>query len=227
MTIPRELDPATGARLALPDFRAGAATLERMLESLRGAPEPRPATRRRRALLRESLATATFDPPSPVRTAVLHGITSAALLGGAVLTTVLGVLLMADVAPGHAPGLDRLVLLAVIGALTLLLAALGARSVLVGLTAARARVTITADGVVVAGILRQRTVAWREIVAVESRVVHPVHWLTAGLRLCDGSRVLLTALDRCVLTWSRPTGPEVRALRTARHRWEQGTRTLH
>lgn len=220
MTIPRELDPATGARLALPDFDAGAATLERMLAALRGGTAARPAPRSRCAP-----AQLILEPATPVRTAVGQGIAAAALLGAAVVSALLGVLLLAGVAPGRAPGLDRLAVLAALGALTLLLAALGLRGALVGLAAARARVELTAEGVEVVGILHRRTVPWREIVAVESRVVHPVHWLTAALRLRDGSRVMLTALDRPVRTWSRPAGPEVRALRTALHRWQRDTRS--
>ena len=86
---------------------------------------------------------------------------------------------------------------------------------------ARARVEISADGLRVVGPVRHRDVAWERIAAIESRVVHPVHWLTAALRLEDGSRIVMPAFDRPVWTYTRPSGQDIRALRTELHRRRQ------
>ena len=60
--------------------------------------------------------------------------------------------------------------------------------------------------------------------AIESRVVHPVHWLTAALRLEDGTRIVMPAFDRPVWTYTRPSGQDIRALRTEMHRRRQAGR---
>jgi hypothetical protein len=114
-----------------------------------------------------------------------------------------------------------LLLAAAIAALALLLGVLGLRFGIVALGTARARVEITERGLRVIGVLRRREVEWSRIVAVESRVVHPVHWLTAALRLSDGSRIVMPAFDRPVWTYTRPTGQDIRALRTELHRRRQ------
>lgn len=209
MTIPRQIGPETGPRTALPDYTRSSATVERMVAAL--GPGREPSGDRVRALL----------PADGLRDTALRAVVAAVLLGGAMICAVGLVLLLASVPEGHSPGLGVLLLAAAIAALALLLGVLGLRFGIVALGTARARVEITEHGLRVIGVLRRREVEWSRIVAVESRVVHPVHWLTAALRLSDGSRIVMPAFDRPVWTYTRPTGQDIRALRTELHRRRQ------
>lgn len=209
MTIPRQLGPATGGRSALPDFTRSAATVERMVRELNTIDERGPgAQSRSRRRIR------TLLPRAERRDTVLRASIAAVLLGIATLGVAAGVLLASTVPADRAPGVELLLVLLAVGAASLLSAVLGLRFLLVAIGTARSRVEIRTDGVRVVGAFRSRTVAWSQIVAVESRVVHPVHWLTAALRLRDGSRVVMPALDRHIWQYSAPTGAEVRLLRT-------------
>lgn len=125
---------------------------------------------------------------------------------------------------GRSPGLGMLLVLLGLGGLALVAGLLGARFVITALAAARSRVEISDDGLRVVGALGARTVPWAEVVAVESRVVHPVHWLTAALRLRDGGRVVMPAFDRPLWEYSAPSGQDIRALRIELHRRESERR---
>ena len=210
MTIPRRLGPETGPRTALPDYSRSSATVERMVTALGPARMGRDRGRVR-ALL----------PAHATRDTAARAVVAAALLGTA-LVSVLGIVLLLGTVPdGRSPGLGLLVVVGALGALALLLGMLGGRFGIVALGTARARVEISADGLRVVGPVRHRDVAWERIAAIESRVVHPVHWLTAALRLEDGTRIVMPAFDRPVWTWTRPSGQDIRALRTELHRRRQ------
>src|SRR5699024_10883179 len=117
--------------------------------------------------------------------------------------------------------LGMLVLLLALGTLALLLLLLGLRFGIVALGTARSRVEISEAGLHVVGALGSRSGVWRDIAAVESRVVHPVHWLTSALRLRDGSRAGMPACDRHVRTDGRHSGQASRALRSELRRQEE------
>ncbi|WP_114855106.1 PH domain-containing protein [Brachybacterium sp. YJGR34] len=221
MTIPRQVGPGpeTGPRTVLPDYSRSSATVERMVAAL----GPRPGRTESAGGARRGRVRALF-PAAAVRDTLLRAVVAALCLGVALLAAAGLLVLWLGVAPGHSPGIGRLLVMLVLGALTLLLGLLGARFSLAALGTARARVEITEGDLLVVGPLRARRVPWREVVAVESRVVHPVHWLTAALRLRDGTRVVMPAFDRHIWTWSRPSGQDVRALRTELHRRERAGR---
>ena len=209
MTIPRQIGPETGPRTALPDYSRSSATVERMVAAL--GPDRERSGGRVRALL----------PADAMRDTAVRAVVAAVLLGASLVSVVGLVLLLVSVPEGHSPGLGVLLLSAAIAVLALLLGVLGLRFGIVALGTARARVEITEEGLRVIGVLRRREVPWSRIAAVESRVVHPVHWLTAALRLSDGTRVVMPAFDRPVWTYTRPTGQDIRALRTELHRRRQ------
>jgi hypothetical protein len=160
-------------------------------------------------------------PAHATRDTAVRAIVAAALLGTALVAVLVLVLLLASVPEGHSPGLALLLLVTALGALALLLGALGARFGIVALGTARARVEISAQGLRVVGALGRRDVDWERIAAIESRVVHPVHWLTAALRLEDGTRIVMPAFDLPVWHYGRPSGQDIRALRTELHRRRQ------
>ncbi len=210
MTIPRQLGPETGPRTALPDYSRSSATVERMVSELhRGSERKRP-----------SASVRALFPAAATRDTALRAVLSALLLGGAVIAAVAIVLLLVTLEDGRSPGPGMLVLLLALGTLGLILLLLGLRFGIVALGTARSRVEISEEGLHVVGALGSRRVQWRDIVAVESRVVHPVHWLTAALRLRDGSRVVMPAFDRHVWTYGQASGQDIRALRTELRRQE-------
>lgn len=208
MTIPRQIGPETGLRRILPDYSRSSATVERMIERLDG---PGASSRGPvRVLL----------PANAMADTGIRAVIAALLLGGALVTAVIGVLALLTVEEGHAPGLGVLVLLLLLGGLALVQLLLGLRFAVVALGTARGRVEVDREGVLVVGALRSRRVAWKDVAGVESRVSGPVHWLTAALRLRDGSRVVMPAFDRHVWDWSRATAEDVRSLRRALHEHE-------
>lgn len=215
MTIPRQLGPRTGPRVALPDYSRSTATVERMVSNLDHAPRRRPRPR--------PGAVRTLRPRAATRDTVLRAVVAALGLGAALLIAVGLVVLWSTVEDGHAPGIAVLLVMLMLGASLVLVALLGLRFALVALGTARSRVEISEDGLHVVGALRSRTVPWPQIRAVESRVVHPVHWLTAALRLDDGSRVLMPAFDRHIWTYSEPAGRDIRALRVELHRRQKAS----
>jgi hypothetical protein len=215
MTIPRQIGPDTGPRTALPDYGRSTATVERMVSDLRRGS--------RGGAARSGPVRALF-PVAAMRDTVLRAAVSAALLGGALIAVVVIVLLLVTLEEGRSPGLGLLLVLLSLGGIALLLVLLGARFGLVALATARSRVEISEEGLTVVGPFRSRRVAWRDVLAVESRASHPVHWLTAALRLRDGSRVVMPAFDRHIWTAAQPAGQDIRALRTELHRREQAAR---
>lgn len=215
MTIPRQIGPETGPRTALPDYRRSSATVERMVSALQQG---------RRRGEAASGPVRTLVPAAALRDTVLRAVAAAVLLGGALLCVPVGVLLLSGLEDGRAPGAGLLVVLLALGALALALTLLGLRFGIVALGTARSRVEVSAPGLRVVGPLRSRDVPWHEIAQIESRVVHPVHWHTAALRLRDGERVLMPAFDRHIWTYGQPSGQDVRDLRTELHRREQAAR---
>ncbi|ATG52817.1 hypothetical protein CFK38_15750 [Brachybacterium vulturis] len=212
MTIPRQIGPETGPRTALPDYRRSSATVERMVSELRGVPGSKGGS--------TGTVRALF-PAAPTRDTALRAAVSAVLLGGAVIAGIVMVLLLTALEEGRSPGVGLLMLLLALGALAVILLLLGLRFGVVALGTVRSRVEISEDALHVVGALGSRRVERRDIVGVESRVVHPVHWLTAALRLRDGSRVVMPAFDRHVWTYSQPSGEDIRALRIELRRREQ------
>lgn len=211
MTIPRQIGPETGPRTALPDYRRSSTTVERMVSELHRGSGRKPAPGTVRALF----------PAAATRDTALRAVVSALLLGGALIAAVAIVLLLITLEDGRSPGVGMLVLLLGLGALALILLVLGLRFGIVALGTARSRVEISEAGLHVVGAFSSRRVDWRDVVAVESRVVHPVHWLTAALRLRDGSRVVMPAFDRHVWTYGQPSGQDIRALRIELRRQEK------
>jgi hypothetical protein len=218
MTIPRQIGSETGPRAALPDYSRSNATVERMVSDLRRGD--------RRASSRSGTggAVRALFPVAATRDTLLRAVAAAMLLGGTVIAAVGILLLSLGVEDGHAPEIGRLIVMLALGAIGLILLLLGLRFVLVALGTARSRVEITERGLRVVGAFRSRDVAWRDIIAVESRVIHPIHWLTAALRLRDGSRVLMPAFDRHVWTWSQPSGQDIRTLRLELRKHEKAAR---
>lgn len=213
MTIPRQLGPQTERR-ALPDYSRSDATVERMVRDLQG-PRGKGSRRMVRALL----------PANATRDALIRGVAAVVLLGVALASTVTGVLLWVGLEDGRSPGLAMLMVLLSLGGLALIFGLLGVRFAIAALASVRARVEVGEDALFVVGALGSRTVPWDQVVAIESRVVHPVHWLTAGLRLRDGSRVVMPAFDRPIWEYSSPSGQDIRTLRTELHRRESARRT--
>lgn len=218
MTIPRQLDPEQGVRVLLPDYSRSTATVERMVGNLQLE-----RTVRRRV---GSGVARTVRPADAVRDTLLRSAVSALALGSSLVEGVAVVLLWATVPHGHAPGIGLLLVLLALLLASMLCALLGIRFGVVALGTARSRLEISEEGLRVVGALRTRDVPWGRIVAIESRVVHPVHWLTVGLRLRDGTRIVIPALDRHIWTYTQPSGQAVRALRTERHRRERAGRGL-
>lgn len=218
MTIPRQIGPETGPRTALPDYTRSNATVERMVSDLRRGS--------RRASSRPGTAgtVRALFPAAATRDTLLRAVAAAMLLGGTVIAAVAILLLALGVEDGRAPAIGLLIVMLALGGIGLILLVLGLRFALVALATARSRVEITERGLRVVGALRSRDVPWRDIIAVESRVVHPVHWLTAALRLRDGSRVLMPAFDRHVWTWSQPSGQDIRTLRIELRKQEKAAR---
>ena len=218
MTIPRQIGPETGPRTALPDYSRSNATVERMVSDLRRGS--------RRASSRPGTAgtVRALFPVAATRDTLLRAVAAAVLLGGTVIAAVAILLLALGREDGHAPGIGLLIVMFALGGIGLILLVLGLRFALVALGTARSRVDITDQGLRVVGAAGSRAVPWREIIAVESRVVHPVHWLTAALRLRDGSRVLMPAFDRHIWTWSQPSGQDIRTLRLELRKHEKAAR---
>ncbi|WP_299300440.1 PH domain-containing protein [uncultured Brachybacterium sp.] len=218
MTIPRQIGPETGPRTALPDYSRSNATVERMVSDLRRGS--------RRASSRPGTAgtVRALFPVAATRDTLLRAVAAAVLLGGTVIAAVAILLLALGREDGHAPGIGLLIVMFALGGIGLILLVLGLRFALVALGTARSRVEITDQGLRVVGAAGSRAVPWREIIAVESRVVHPVHWLTAALRLRDGSRVLMPAFDRHIWTWSQPSGQDIRTLRLELRKHEKAAR---
>lgn len=214
MTIPRQLGPDSGPRTALPDYSRSNATVERMVSDLR---------RGTRGKVRHG-ATRVLLPADGARDTVIRAVLSALLLGGAFLSAVVIVLLVLGLEDGRSPGLGLLLVLLSLAGTGLILTLLGLRYALVALATARSRVEVSERGLRVVGALRSRDVAWRDVRAIESRVVHPVHWLTAALRLRDGSQVVMPAFDRHIWTWSQPAGQDIRTLRIALRAQEKAAR---
>ncbi|APX34207.1 hypothetical protein BH708_17535 [Brachybacterium sp. P6-10-X1] len=210
MTIPRQLGPRTGPRTALPDYSRSTATIERMVSNLGRISSPRSGARAR--------GVRTLLPRAAIRDTALRAVVCALGLGAALVLAVVLVALGLTVEDGHAPGIALLLVMLLLGASMVLIGLLGVRFGLVALGSARSRVDISEDGLHVVGVVRSRTVPWHRILAIESRVVHPVHWLTAALRLDDGSRVVMPAFDRHIWTYSEPSGQDIRALRIELHR---------
>lgn len=215
MTIPRQIGPETGPRTALPDYSRSTATVERMVSDLGHSS-------RRRAGARGGAVRALF-PRAATRDTVLRAVVSAVALGVALVLAVVMVFLWLTLEDGHAPGIGLLLVLLTLGAALLVIGLLGVRFALVALGTARSRVEVTEEGLHVVGAVGSRTAPWHRILAVESRVVHPVHWLTAALRLRDGSRVVMPAFDRHIWTYSEPAGQDIRALRTELHRRQKAS----
>src|SRR5699024_10045138 len=211
MTIPRQIGPETGPRTPLPDYRRRSATVERMVSDLR---------RRSRGNRGASRQVRALFPAAATRDTALRAVLSAVLLGGALVPAVAMVLLLLALEDGRSPGLGLLIVLLALAASGLILLLLGLRFGIVALGTARARVEIADEGLYVVGGLRSRSVPWRDIVAVDSGVVHPVHWHTAALRLRDGSRVVMPAFDRHLWTYGQPSGQDIRTLRTELRRRE-------
>lgn len=212
MTIPRQIGPETGPRTALPDYARSSATVERMVSELhRGPRRSRGGSGTVRALL----------PAAATRDTLLRSVLSAILLGGVVIIAAGMALLLLRLEDGRSPGAGMLMLLLALGATGLILLLLGLRFALVALGTARSRVEISEDGLHVVGALGSTRVDWRDVVEIESRVVHPVHWLTAALRLRDGTRVVMPAFDRHVWTYGQASGQDIRALRIELHRRER------
>lgn len=213
MSIPRQLGPQTERR-ALPDYSRSDATVERMVRNLQGS----------RGSSSQPMVRALM-PAHATRDTLIRSIAAAVLLGAAVAMIVTGVLLWAGLEDGRSPGLAMLMVLLSLGGLALILGLLGVRFVIAALASARARVEVGEAALRVVGVLGARTVDWDDVIAIESRVVHPVHWLTAGLRLRDGSRVIMPAFDRPLWEYSRPSGQDIRTLRTELHQRESARRT--
>ena len=161
-------------------------------------------------LLAERIAAKQPAAPHGTRR---HGWLIAAALAAAI--GVLGVWL--TVPDGHSPDLGRLLLMLILSLLALIVGLLGLRFAWVAIATLRSRVEISDEGLRVVGVVGSRDVPWDRILAIESRVVHPVHWLTAALRLRDGSRVLMPAFDQHIWAYSRPSGEDIRALRRELH----------
>jgi hypothetical protein len=157
---------------------------------------------------------------------VLRASLSAFLLASSLLGAVLAVRMYNVIAPGdHAPSLFGVAVLVSLGALVVTAGLMGARCALTALAAARSRVDVSDDGIVVIGALRTRSVAWTEIASIDSRRVHPVHGLTAALVLKDGRAVVMPPFDRPLWMWSRPSTMEVRTLRKQLSRHTRGARS--
>ncbi|WP_193104972.1 PH domain-containing protein [Brachybacterium sp. FME24] len=216
MTIPRQIGPETGLGTALPDYSRSNATVERMVSDLRRPSRPRASTGRGevRALL----------PRAAMRDTLLRAVISAMALGTSLVLAVAIMILWLTIEDGHAPRIGLLLIMLTLAAAGAVIALVGLRFAVVAVGTARSRVEITDEGLRVVGAFRARTVPWQQILAVESRVVHPVHWLTAALRLQDGSRVVMPAFDRHVWTYAQPSGQDVRTLRTEVRRREQAAR---
>ena len=219
MSVPHSLDPGTGPR-ALPDFTRGAAAVERMRRNLGPAATVRRADAAGRA--RVAVRPRVLLPAHPMRRTLVGAVVGGAGLAGAALTLGAGVWLALGARDGGSPSLVLLLGEAALALLALGLAALGARFALSGLAAARARVELHEHHLLVQGPLRARRVAWEDVVAVQARAVHPVHWLTVVLRLRDGSRVVLAALDRPLREHGRPSAEPVKVLRRELHRRRRG-----
>ena len=213
MTIPRQLGPETGPRRILPDFSRSDATVERMIESLDG-PSGRTAHRG---------PVRVLVPAASMMDTAIRATISAALLGVALVLVVLVLVLLFSVDDGHAPGIGMVLVLLLLGTLALVFVLLAARFAVVALGTARGRVEITEQELRVVGGLRTRDVPWRDVLAIESRVIHPIHGLTAALRLRDGTRVVMPAFDRHIWSYSAPSGQDVRKLRRMLHDREQAT----
>ncbi|MGO1284101.1 MAG: PH domain-containing protein [Brachybacterium sp.] len=214
MTIPRQIGPETGPRTALPDYSRSNATVERMVSDLRGRSRGRGANGAVRALF----------PTAVTRDTLIRAVVSAILLGGTVVTAATLLLLALGPEDGRSPGIGLLIVMLSLGGIGLILFALGLRFGAVALATSRSRVEISEHGLRVVGAFRSREVPWRDILAVESRVVHPVHWLTAALRLRDGSRVVMPAFDRHIWNYSQPSGQDIRALRIELKKQEKSAR---
>lgn len=216
MTIPRHLDPENGVRIVLPDYSRSSASVERMVAHLQQERQVRGRPGRG--------AVRTVHPADAALDTLLRSLVAGLALGGSFVIGVVVVLLGATTADGHAPGVGQLLVLLLLVLVGATSALLGLRFGLVALGTARSRLEISEEGVTVVGALRTREVPWGRIVAIESRVVHPVHWLTVALRLRDGTRVVVPALDRHIWTYTQPSGQVVRALRRELRRQERAAR---
>ena len=224
MTIPRQVGPETGPRAVLPDYSRSNATVERMVSDLHdsGGRSPRRATTPDTGAAVAAPVQRILEPRSATLDTAVRAAVSALLLGTAFLGLALAVALLVTGPPGRSPTIGTVLIVLALGLMCLLCTLLGLRFGIVALGTARARVEISEDGLRVVGALRSRLVTWAQIEAVESRVVHPVHWLTAALRLQDGSRVIMPAFDRHVWHYTSPSGEDVRSLRRELRRLRPG-----
>lgn len=163
-------------------------------------------------------------PASPLVDTLVRSVVSAAALGGALAMGVALILLWATVEEGRSPGVGLLLVMSSLALAALVTAVLGLRFGIVALGTARSRVEISEDGLRVVGVFSARDVPWTEIRAIDSRVVHPVHWLTAALRLHDGTQIVMPSFDRHIWTYTRPSGQDIRALRTELRRRRRAAR---
>lgn len=216
MTIPRQIGPESGLRAALPDYSRSNATVERMVSDLRRPSRSRASTGRGDVRV--------LVPRAAVRDTLLRAVISAMALGTSAMLAVTIVILWLTIEDGHSPRIGLLLIMLALAAAGAITALVGLRFAVVAVGTARSRVEMTDEGPCVVGAFRARTVPWRQILAVESRVIHPVHWLTAALRLQDGSRVVMPAFDRHVWTYAQPSGQDIRTLRTEVRRREQAAR---
>ncbi|MFC7463256.1 PH domain-containing protein [Brachybacterium sp. GCM10030252] len=217
MTIPRQIGPETGPRTVLPDYSRSSATVQRMVSDLSGAKRGRQTARHGGGEIR------ALFPAAATRDTAVRAVVSAAALGTALVLAAIGVALWLTVEEGHSPGIGRLLVMLCVAVAALVLGLLGLRFGAVALGTARSRVEITEAGLRVVGAVQAREVPWERILAVESRVVHPVHWLTAALRLRDGSRVVMPAFDRHIWTYGQPSGQDIRSLRRELHRRQRAS----
>ena len=213
MTIPRQLGPETGPRSVLPDYSRSNATVERMVANLDG---PQSAARGR--VLR------TLAPAHAQTDILIRGGAATVLGAGSIIAIIAVVALLLGVEEGHAPGIGLLLVVLVLGLLALVLALLALRFAVVALATYRSSVDVTETGLRIQGALGSRTVPWHDILAIESRVIHPVHWLTVAVRRQDGGRVIMPAFDRHIWQYGAPTGEDVRGLRRELHRRTHGAR---
>ncbi|MFC0675124.1 PH domain-containing protein [Brachybacterium hainanense] len=220
MSIPRRLEPESGPRRVLPDFRRSAATIERMLRSLDDGPalETRPVASAAPGSA-DAAGVRVISSSRAARTALLRAVVAGLLLWAGLTPAVLATALILRIPAGRSPRVELLLILTVLilGALALLAA--GARWAVLALAAVRSRLERDAQAVTVFGPFGSRRVPWTEIVAVDSRVLHPVHGLTSALRLRGGGRVIMPLFDRPLWTYHRPSDRTIRDLRAraARH----------
>ena len=216
MTIPRDLGPGPEGHPVLPvlpNFRRSSATVERMIENLGPPAAPSPAGHAAVRPVESLRRPRVLLPADALRDTLMRTLVAAAGGVGALMMAVALALLALTVDAGRAPSVGLLLVMLPLGVTTALTLLLSVRFAIVALATARARVEISEHGLRVVGALSSRDVAWHEISAVRTQVVHPVHWLTATLRLTDGTQVVMPVFDRPVWTYGRRSGHDLRTLR--------------